>query len=78
MTEFGKWFGESNGINMLSAAFENCTKEQARCAVTTYCLIFGIKPETKKWDELMDVVWNYYNCWFDSFLEMNIYMSEIL
>ena len=78
MTDFGKWLGKENGKTMLSTVFENCTKEQARAAVTTYCIIFGIQVDTMEWDELMRWILDYYNSWFDGFYELDGFMCENL
>ena len=78
-TEFGNWLGESNGQTMLADVFKtNCTPQQARSAVTTYCILFGIEVDTRKWDELMRWIWDWYNSWFDSIDEMDKYMCEWL
>lgn len=78
MTEFGKWLGAENGKEMLCAVFDNCTKEQARAAVTTYCCIFGIEVDTKQWDDLMWWIYDCYNSWFNDFDEMDMFMCENL
>ena len=78
MTSFGKWLGEENGKQMLSAVFDYCTKEQARAAVTTYCCIFGIEVDTKQWDDLMRWIYDCYNSWFNDFDEMDMFMCENL
>lgn len=78
MTSFGKWLGAYNGKEMLSAVFDNCTKEQARAAVTTYCCIFGIEVDTKQWDDLMWWIYDCYNSWFNDFDEMDMFMCENL
>ena len=72
MTNFGGWLGKENGKQMLSDVFADCTVNQAKAAITTYCVIFGIEVDTKEWDELMDWVWEYYNSWFDSKETMEI------
>lgn len=78
MTEFGRWLGAENGKLMLIAVFNNCTKEQARAAVTTYCCIFGIEVDTKQWDDLMRWIYDFYNSWFNDFDEMDMFMCENL
>ena len=79
MTSFGKWLGKENGKTMLAEIFtDNCTKEQARAAVTTYCIIFGIIVDLKDWDELIRWIWNNYNVWFDTIDEMDMFMCENL
>ena len=78
MTEFGRWLGTENGISMLNEILKNCTKEQARAAVTTYCIIYDINVDQRPWDELMRWIWKYYNSWFEEFDEMDMYMSELL
>lgn len=80
MTEFGKWLGAENGKELLRAVFSDCSKEQARAAVTTYCMIFGIQVDTKEWDDLMDWIWIYYDSWFEEndFEGFEMYMSELL
>lgn len=78
MTEFGRWLGTENGISMLNEILKNCTKEQARAAVTTYCILFGIEVDTLQWDNLMTWIWECYNSWFEEFDEMDMYMCELL
>lgn len=78
MTEFGRWLGTENGKSMLSTILKDCTKEQARAAVTTYCIIYDINVDQRPWDELMRWIWDYYNSWFEEFDEMDMYMSELL
>ncbi len=63
---FGKWLGKSNGMAMLADIFQNgCTKSQAKAAVTTYCLLFDVKPDTDEWNDLMKWIYDHYNCWSD-------------
>ena len=79
MTNLGKWLGEENGKSMLSAVFTNdSSKEQARAAVTTYCIIFGIEVDTAQWDNLMRWIYEFYNSWFDDFEDMDNFMCELL
>ena len=78
MTEFGKWLGAENGKQMLSAVFNDCTDEQARAAVTTYCCIFGIEVDTKQWDDLMHWIWDCYNGWFETYEELDWFMCGLL
>ena len=78
MTEFGRWLGTENGKSMLNEILKDCTKEQARAAVTTYCIIYDVNVDQRPWDELMRWIWDYYNSWFDEFDEMDMYMCELL
>lgn len=79
MTSFGRWLGEHNGESMLASAFgEDLTKEQARCVVTTYCILFDIEVDTRGWDDLMKYIYVHYNSWFDSYSVMDDYMCEFL
>ncbi len=78
MTEFGKWLGKSNGETMLSNILMNCTKNQARAAVTTYCILFDVNVDIKEWDDLMRWIWGCYNSWFDTFDEMDMFMCADL
>ena len=78
MTEFGRWLGTENGKSMLSAVFDNCTNEQARAAVTTYCILFRIEVDTLQWDELMTWIWECYNGWFDTYEELDNFMCGLL
>lgn len=79
ITDFGKWLGEENGKQMVREIFStDCTKEQARAAVTTYCLIFDIEVDTAKWDALIQELYEHYDCWFDSLEDIDEYMSELL
>ena len=76
--EFGRWLGKENGKVMLSEVFRDCTKEQARAAVTTYCKIFGVKDDSDEWCNLMKWIFDFYNSWFDTFYEMDDYMRELV
>ena len=79
MTEFGKWLGESNGLAMVCDVLEQgVTQEQARAAVTTYCILFGIEVDTAKWDYLINHIWTYYNSWFDNIDELDMFMCQDL
>lgn len=78
MTSFGKWLGKENGKTMLSEVFNDCTLDQARAAVTNYCIIFGIEVDTKEWDELMNWIWEYWNSWFDEKETMDMFMCRYL
>ena len=78
MTSFGKWLGAENGKQMLSAVFDDCTVDQAKNAVTTYCIIFGIEVDTKQWDDLMDWIWEHWNSWFDTKETMDMFMCRDL
>ena len=80
MTSFGRWLGERNGEVMLFEVLGEygCTQEQARAAVTTYCLIFGIQVDTDEWDSLMDKCYTNCNCWFDSLEEFDQFMCGLL
>ena len=75
---FGEWLGSENGKEMLTEIFTNCTKEQARAAVTTYCCIFKTEVDTSQWDNLMQWIYDYYNSWFESYDEMDSYMAALL
>lgn len=77
--KFGEWLGESNGKTMLFEILkEDISKEQARAAVTTYCILFDINVDTAKWDTLMAEIWKYYNGWFETFDEMDGFMCGLL
>ena len=79
MTEFGRWLGQSNGDEMLSTVLRNdCTKEQARAAITNYCIIFGINVDTKEWDDLIRWAYDTYNCWFNNYNEFDNFMCADL
>ena len=78
MTSFGKWLGAENGKTMLAEVFADCTVDQAKAAITTYCIIFGIEIDTNQWDNLMDWVWTYWNSWFDTKETMEMFMCENL
>ena len=76
---FGKWLGESNGKAMVYSILEaDVTEEQARSAVTTYCLLFDVEVDTKEWDELINHIYECYNCWFDTKDEFDNYMAALL
>ena len=79
MTEFGKWLGIANGQEMLFDILkENINKEQARAAVTTYCIMFGVQVDTFAWDDLINKIYDHYNSWFDDKDEMDMYMCELI
>lgn len=80
-TSFGKWLGKSNGMTMISDLLQtDITKEQARAAVTTYCLLFGIEVDTKEWDDLMQWIFTSYCCWtgFETVDDFDDYMCELI
>ncbi len=78
-TSFGNWLSESNGRDMLSDIFNTgCTKKQARAAITTYCILFGIEVDTREWDELISWIDDCYNCWFNSKDDLDEFMCEDL
>lgn len=74
MTSFGTFLGKENGKTMLTEVFKDCTVEQARSAVTTYCMIFGIEVDSKEWDELIRWIDENYNSWFNSRDELDDYL----
>ena len=80
MTRFGEWLGKENGKEMLASVFTDysCTEEQARAAITTYCVLFDINVDTSEWDELMKYMYEYYNLWFDTFEEFDGFMCGLL
>ena len=78
MTNFGRWLGVSNGKSMVCDLLQDATKEQARAVITTYCMLFGIEPDTKEWDSLIRWIVDYYNSWFDTLTELDNYMCELL
>lgn len=79
MTEFGKWLGKSNGLTMVCDVLEqDVTQEQARAAVTTYCILFGVEVDTADWDYLINHIWTYYNSWFDDIDELDMFMCQDL
>lgn len=82
MTSFGTWLGKENGKTMVGSAITesgcDLSKEQVRCVVTTYCILFDIEVDTYDWDELMRYIWEYYNSWFNTYEELDDYMCEYL
>lgn len=72
--EFGNWLGKENGKIMLSEIFGDCLQREARCAVVTYCKIFGIKVGTEEWNELIEWIDEFYNSWFKDKEELDEYM----
>lgn len=79
MTEFGKWLGKSNGKDMIADCLkEDITYDQAACVVTTYCILFSINVDTKEWDDLMAYIWEYYNCWFATYEDMDRELAKFL
>lgn len=74
-----RWLGEHNGKSILiSTLTTDITKEQARCCVVQYCILFDIQVDTKKWDDLIMEIFEFYNCWFDDKDEMDNYFAELL
>lgn len=79
MTKFGEWLGESNGRNMLiDISLQDVSKEQFRAALTTYCILFDIHVDTKRWDDLISDMYEFYNSWICDAEEFDLYMSELL
>ena len=78
MTEFGRWLGKENGKELLRAVFADCTKEQARAALTTYCIIFDIEVDTVEWDDLIRWMEKNWNSWFEDKDDFDLYMSALL
>ena len=76
--EFSKWIGKPNLDNMLAELLADATKEQARAAVTVYCMLLGIEVDTIRWDYLIRDLFFTYNSWFDDMDEMDNYMAEFL
>lgn len=62
-------------INILSKGISN---EQARAAVTTYCIFNDIEVDTKLWDDLMAEIWNGVPDWFNTFEELDNFMCGLL
>jgi hypothetical protein len=61
MTEFARWLGEHNADTMLSDLLREArTEKQARAVWTTYCLLMGLEPDTKPYDNMLLTVWNEY------------------
>ena len=56
----------------------NTTRQQARAAVTTYCIIAKIEVDTAEWDKLIGQIYEYYNCWFESIEGMDAYFAQDL
>ena len=77
---FADFLGEYNGKEMIRAILldNSVTKEQARAAVTTYCVLFDVEVDTRPWDDLMAEIFAYYNCFFSTYQEMDDYMCELL
>jgi len=78
-TSSARWLGKHNCDAILGDILSSdVTKEQARAAVTTYCILLGIEVDTADWDYLIRDLFFTYNSWFDDVEEMDIYMSELL
>lgn len=76
MKEFGKWLGRANGEVMVADCLkEDCTAEQMKAVVTTYCMIFGVEQESAEWNALLHKIYDYYNSWFESFDDLKNYCS---
>lgn len=78
MTRFGEWLGINNGKEMVADCLADCSKEQARAVITTYCIMFGIEVDTAGWSDIMQYVYDYYNSWFNDKDELDNYMCELL
>lgn len=77
MTDSGRFLGKTNGFNILGDCLsEDITMEQARACIVAHCIMFGIKPDTAAWDEVIDFAFDNYNVWFDTYNEMEEYVSE--
>ncbi len=75
-TEFGRWLGRSNGDVMVADCLKgDCTAEQMKAVATTYCIIFGIEVNSEEWEDLLRRVYDYYNCWFDTFEALKDYCT---
>lgn len=74
-----EWLGKSNGETILfDLLIQDITKEQARACVTTFCILFNIEVDTNEWDELIFDIYKYYNNWFDTKEDLDMYMCELL
>ena len=79
VTASGEWLGKHNCDKILTDILvHSITKEQARAAVTTYCIVLGIEVDTMDWDYLIRDLFFTYNSWFDDMEEMGNYMAEFL
>ena len=79
MINSGRWLGKANADGILSdLLLLDINEEQVRAVITAYCLLFSIKPNTDEWDTLINDVFKFYNRWFDSKKELNIYMEKLL
>ena len=76
--DFAKWLGKHNLDTMLAELLKDATKEQARAAVTVYCMMADIEVDTMDWDYLIRDIFFTYNSWFDDMEEMSSYMAELL
>lgn len=56
----------------------NTTRQQARAAVTTYCIIAKIEVDTAEWDKLIGRIYEHYNSWFESIEGMDAYFAQDL
>ena len=89
MTEFARWLGEHNAETMLFDLLRDVgTKEQARAVWTTYCLLLGLEPDTKPYDEMLHRFWATYWCFnldrseydegHDDYDVFDLFMGELL
>ena len=78
MKSFAKWLGKHNADTMLAELLTDATKEQARAAITVYCMLLNICVDTLDWDYLIRDLFFTYNSWFDDMEEMDNYMCELL
>ncbi len=76
MTGFVEKLGTTMILSVANRKYS--TKEQIRAAVTTYCILFDVKVESKEWDDLIIYIYHHYNRWFDSYKSLNDYMSDDL
>lgn len=78
MNDFARWLGSSNGKTMIYEVGKDCTLDQFRTVVTTYCILFDVEVDTKAWDDLMRELFNNLNCWVSNYEEFDTEMGKWL
>lgn len=74
-----KQLSESKGKNVLYKILEDgISKEQARAAITTFCILSDYEVDTANWDILIWDIWKHHNYWFNTIEEMDNYFAELL
>lgn len=75
MNEFLKWLGKNNMDTMLA----DLSAEQFRAVWTTYCLVFGLFPDTYEYDnKLLEISENYGLFGIKTYHKFDLFMGALL